>query len=459
MHLPAQRVLASGEFAVIDLETTGLSPGWRDRIVEVAVVVLDANGLPVGDWSTLVNPCRDVGPTSLHGLRPRDLVDAPTFGDIAGELAGLLAGRVVVAHNLAFDLRFLRAEYGELGCPDVPLNYEAGLCTMRLALHYLPYAPRALGDCCAAAGWKHRGGHAALADAHAAARLLRHYLARVDGTEAWLDLVERAAGTGWPKRAFTAPDRSATPTPKIPLPREAVAAERLAAAVTGAGDRHFLARLVPALPRVPEPPMADAYLGVLDDALADRKVDAGEADALVELAADLGLDRPTTTTLHLDYLRSLARAAWEDDVIEPHEREDLAEVAALLGLTDSDVDQALETARTFTGRTDTPSGTLRLAPGDRVCFTGQMSRPRSELAELAAHAGLDVATGVSKKTTVLVCADADSMSGKARKARDLAVTVISEPKFHQLLRAIPAAADMPGSMPVTATWSPHDLHR
>ena len=168
---------------MVDIETTGLSPGWRDRIVEVAVVVLDPAGHVVEDWSTLVNPLRDVGPSSLHGLRPRDLVDAPTFVDIAPELAAHLAGRVVVAHNLPFDARFLRAEYATIGHPDVPLLHEVGLCTMRLAAYYLPYAPRALADCCAVAGWNHLDAHTALADAHAAAKLLNHYLDRVDGSE------------------------------------------------------------------------------------------------------------------------------------------------------------------------------------------------------------------------------------------------------------------------------------
>ena len=142
-----------------------------------------------------------------------------------------------------------------------------------------------------------------------------------------------------------------------------------------------------------------------------------------------GLDRKVVTELHASYLRSLARAAWEDGVIEAQERRDLGDVAVLLGLALADVDAALEAALAFTGD-NTPAGTLRLHPGDRVCFTGQMSQPRAELAGLAADAGLEVCVGVSKKTTMLICADADSMSGKARKARDLGVIVISEPKFH-----------------------------
>jgi DNA polymerase-3 subunit epsilon len=299
---------------------------------------------------------------------------------------------------------------------------------MRLARDYLPYAPRSLADCCTVAGWTNTDAHTALADARAAARLLACYLDAVNGDEPWLHLLDDALTWPWP----TIP---VSPAGRGVLPRDDVAAQQERLAANGADERHFLARLVPALPRVPDPPMADPYLSVLDDVLADRKIDTGEADALVALAEDLGLDRPTVEELHLAYLTSLARAAWEDGIISELEHQDLDDVALLLGLPSSAVEQALDAGRTFTGG-DVPIGTLRLSPGDRLCFTGEMSMPRSDLQGLALAAGLDVSAGVSKKTTMLVCADADSLSGKARKARDLGVTVISEPKFHQLLAAM-----------------------
>jgi DNA polymerase-3 subunit epsilon len=415
-------------FAVVDTETTGLWPGGHDRIVEIAVVALDAKGAVVEEWTTLVNPCRDVGPSSIHGLRPRDLVDAPTFADVAGELADLLSGRVLAAHNLPFDARFLAAEFSALGYSGLPLTPAHGVCTMRLARDYLPYSPRSLADCCTVAGWKNTDAHTALADAHAAARLLACYLDAVNGDEPWLHLLDDALTWPWPAIP-------ASPTGQGVLRRDDVAAEQGRRAADGADERHFLARLVPALPRVPDPPMADSYLSVLDDVLADRKIDTGEADALVALAEDLGLDRPTVEELHLAYLTSLARAAWEDGIISKLEHQDLDDVALLLGLASSAVEQALNAGRTFTGG-DVPIGTLRLNPGDRICFTGEMSMPRSDLQALALASGLHVSAGVSKKTTMLVCADADSLSGKARKARDLGVTVISEPKFHQLRAAM-----------------------
>jgi len=59
-------------FAVVDLETTGLYPS-TDRVIEVAVVHVSADAEIVGEFCTLINPCRDVGPTRIHGIRAADV--------------------------------------------------------------------------------------------------------------------------------------------------------------------------------------------------------------------------------------------------------------------------------------------------------------------------------------------------------------------------------------------------
>ncbi|TXK42153.1 hypothetical protein FR742_23595 [Nonomuraea sp. C10] len=88
-------------YAVIDVETTGPRPSWHDRIVEVGVVLLDPRGLVTGEWSTLVNPERDLGPQRIRGLTAAGVRHAPTFKEIAGSLAGLLRGRVPVAQSVS----------------------------------------------------------------------------------------------------------------------------------------------------------------------------------------------------------------------------------------------------------------------------------------------------------------------------------------------------------------------
>src|SRR6185437_11683369 len=163
---------ASGGSAVVDVETTGLFPG-RDRVVEVAVVHLDPGANVTGQFSTLIDPCRDVGPTRVHGIRAPDVNGAPTFREAAAVVRQLLGGRALVAHNVRFDAMFLAAEFDRCGMwvPPAPV-----MCTMRLATHYLGgLLARTLHACCQAAGVALSGHHSALQDACAAAGRLACY--------------------------------------------------------------------------------------------------------------------------------------------------------------------------------------------------------------------------------------------------------------------------------------------
>ena len=75
-------------WSVVDIETTGLYPR-TDRIVEIAVLVLDGSGRELSSWTTLLDPQRDVGASHIHGLRSRELLGAPRFADVVHELLGL----------------------------------------------------------------------------------------------------------------------------------------------------------------------------------------------------------------------------------------------------------------------------------------------------------------------------------------------------------------------------------
>ena len=71
--------------------------------------------------------------------------------------------------------------------------------------------------------------------------------------------------------------------------------------------------------------------------------------------------------------------------------------------------------------------------GDAVCITGTTATPRDELEARAANAGLRVTSTVSRKTRLVVAADPDSESGKARRARELGIPLIAEPVFLAML--------------------------
>lgn len=122
-------------YAVVDVETTGLHPRGQ-RIVEIAVVHVSPDGDITGTWETLLNAQRDLGPQHIHGITAAEILRAPTFDQMAGELAERLRGRVLVAHDLRFDTGFLAAEYLRSGY-EIPCAVEHGLCTMGLIRRYL----------------------------------------------------------------------------------------------------------------------------------------------------------------------------------------------------------------------------------------------------------------------------------------------------------------------------------
>lgn len=414
-------------YAVIDLETTGLRPSWHDRVIEIAVVHVDASGGVEDEWCTLVNPRRDLGPQDVHGIRSAEVLGAPTFESIAGRLAQLLAGRSPVAHNFRFDGMFLQAEYKRLGV-DVPLQPHYGLCTMQLASRYLPHAGRGLSDCCAAADIDVNRAHSALHDARAAAALLAYYLRRAGQPPPWAQSCAAAVHAPWPD---------------LPVRPVAQVARRAPGAVTD----HFLARLVARLPRVNSDD-ADSYLELLDRALLDRHISATEAQGLIDFAHSLGLGGEQVVALHERYLEALAVAALADEVLTEIEYDDLRQVTALLGLDNHDLDEALGRAREADAPSDPGLGQFTLAPGDRVVFTGQLDEPREVWEERATDAGLVPTASVTRRTKLVVAADPDTQSGKASTARRYGIPLVDPETFIRLAQGAGATGEVRGSLRV-----------
>ncbi|MFJ5922217.1 exonuclease domain-containing protein [Kitasatospora sp. NPDC092948] len=182
-------------YAVVDVEATGRSP-WRHRVVEVAVVQLDAALGTEREFATLLDPAGPVGPTHVHRIAQEDVVGAPRFRQIAPWLLELLAGRVLVGHHVTCDRAFLEREFARIGVvlPAVPT-----LCTMRLARRLLPQAGGfGLSACVEAAGLGRFPAHTALGDARATVELLRHCL-RAGGPAD--EPVPAVAAVPWPRLA------------------------------------------------------------------------------------------------------------------------------------------------------------------------------------------------------------------------------------------------------------------
>jgi DNA polymerase-3 subunit epsilon len=108
--------LSSARFAFLDLETTGLSPWFGDRICEVGIVLTEGKRIK-RTLELPVNPERPLSPAaaSANGLTEADLIGAPRFSEVLGELEATLEAAVVVCHNSKFDLGFLDSEFRRLG--------------------------------------------------------------------------------------------------------------------------------------------------------------------------------------------------------------------------------------------------------------------------------------------------------------------------------------------------------
>jgi DNA polymerase III subunit epsilon len=124
------------EFAIVDVETTGGSWGHGHRVTEIAAQRVRGDGTVLDGFRALVNPERPIPPyiSALTNITWEMVRDAPRFCEVAAEVGRVLGGAVFVAHNAAFDWRFVSAELERAG---VPLTGKS-LCTVRLARKVVP---------------------------------------------------------------------------------------------------------------------------------------------------------------------------------------------------------------------------------------------------------------------------------------------------------------------------------
>ncbi|MEA2212780.1 MAG: polymerase subunit epsilon [Solirubrobacteraceae bacterium] len=162
--------IASSEFIVVDTETNGVS-GDACEMTEVGAVLVGGGELH-DRWSSLVRPSAPLrrGIQRFTGISQAMVDAAPWPEEVLPRLAELLDGRVMVAHNAAFDRRVLRQAFTRIG-----LDWPAPptICTAALARAMLPLQrERRLGKLADALGVEVHQAHRALADAETCARVL-----------------------------------------------------------------------------------------------------------------------------------------------------------------------------------------------------------------------------------------------------------------------------------------------
>jgi DNA polymerase III epsilon subunit-like protein len=105
------------EYAVIDVETTGLKPS-QQRIIEIAVIRVSSHGPPLR-WSSLLNPGKSIPKyiVTLTGIDDQLVAGAPEFRSVAPTVEELVGDLPIVGHNASFDVGFVNAELARCGRP------------------------------------------------------------------------------------------------------------------------------------------------------------------------------------------------------------------------------------------------------------------------------------------------------------------------------------------------------
>ena len=171
-------------YAALDVETTGLEP-YSDRVLEIGIVLFsfDSEGALVEErtWQSLLNPGISIpaSATAIHGITDFDVFASPFFRELAAELANLLEGRVMVAHNAPFDSGFIAREFSRLGMASPVGEMADSLILLRRAVpNLLSYS---LGKAAFILGVDTGSSHRALDDARTCMHLFTLSMRKLAG--------------------------------------------------------------------------------------------------------------------------------------------------------------------------------------------------------------------------------------------------------------------------------------
>lgn len=421
-------------YAVIDCETTGLNKMNNDKIIEIAIVHLDLDLNITGTYETLLNPKRDVGLVSLHGINGLMASQAPIFTDIMESLAYLLNDRVIIAHNANFDTKFIEQAYDSE-------NIAAGLGDYLDTLSIAKRGPGrfssySLEYLCAHYKIPIVDAHTAMGDALATAKLfilmvnkwgfptVRH------SPTAFYDL---GSGNNFKLNS----DRSNWKT------RQSII-ELISDSVT-------LERFMQTLQKIDEEMSEETittYLSTLHKTLLNNSYTVWEREKMEEMIIQLSLSHQQVLDLNEEYIFMLICKHLILNRGEPFsltENDKIANVAKFTGVSEFRAQQLISETLANSHLIEPTDNKLKsyfqLEKGDHYVTTGE-DLVRSNHCygddllplEIYLHiVGYIPKSSVTKSTKAVICYDPYSLSNKAIKAREYGIPILTEETVISLL--------------------------
>lgn len=195
----------------LDVETTGASPDYGDRVIELGMIRVE-NGQVVGIFDHLINPRRSIGAgiTALTGISMGMVADKPVFQELAPKALEFMSGAALVGHNIPFDLSFLRAEFRKSSV-DLPAALPGAhvLDTCRIARRRFGRGGNGLQNLATRFACKCDTAHRALADSQTTHRVLNALLEPVNGWQ--LSLLDTIQSQGGPIKLAGQPKANLLP--------------------------------------------------------------------------------------------------------------------------------------------------------------------------------------------------------------------------------------------------------
>lgn len=295
------------QFAIVDLETSGLEPGSA-RVIEIAILLVNSEGEIHEEYATLVNPGNgQVGPTFIHHITEEAVITAPTFQEVAGDILKRFENRIIVAHHAAFEDKFLAAEFKRAGIKLPPMP---ALDTLWLSREVLDLPNYKMQTVLQHFGVEEIDLHTALGDVRALNKILP-------------TLISQASAILYPTGHSELP--AVAPSGK----------QKTRVTNLKKGEKGWINSLLEKLPESGSSVTSEIesdYLDLLSQVLADGKIIGDEAKALSKLAGEAGLGRNQVVQLHESFIQQLRKQAEADGNVDDQELKQIESAIKSLSL-------------------------------------------------------------------------------------------------------------------------------